>query len=466
MRSPFVFVQSFLSLNKYDDYYVTFAGFSHVTFHLIMSLDWKKGPGYTDIKHISLPAFEVYKLTNGVEVYALNQGSQEIIKFDIVFRGGRLLEHKKLVSKFTASLLREGCPSMGSVELANFFDFHGAALRVASNLDFVYLSLSCLSKHFETLLPLLAELLLEPTFEQKELDKLKKSTSQKLIQDLSKNDLVSYRVFTEALFGKDHPYGYNSTHEDIAAIQKEDLIQYHKNAFGLGNAFMVLGGRFSESIITKIDQYLGAFASISPLPQYEVPINSLSLEPITVYTKNEFQASIKIGKRLFNRQDVDYPVFFFLNTLFGGYFGSRLMASIREKHGYTYNVFSVYDHLIYDGYFYIGTEVGLEYLEPTLKEIEKQIDLICSQKPKPSEMKMVKNYLVGNFLNLIDGPLNSASLIKSLVLDHTLDGHFERFIDQILTISAQDVLNCAQKYLDKETFMTTIVTYDQKQEVI
>jgi zinc protease len=111
-----------------------------------MSLDWKKGPGYKEISNISLPPYELRKLSNGVDIYTLNQGSQEIIKFDIVFRGGRMLEHKKLVSKFTASLLREGTPGKNSVELANFFDLYGAALRVASNLDFVYL-VTCFGRY-------------------------------------------------------------------------------------------------------------------------------------------------------------------------------------------------------------------------------------------------------------------------------------------------------------------------------
>ncbi len=431
-----------------------------------MSLDWKKGPGYKEIKNISLPPYELRKLSNGVDIYTLNQGSQEIIKFDIVFRGGRMLEHKKLVSKFTASLLREGTPGKNSIELANFFDLYGAALRVASNLDFVYLSLSCLTKHFEILLPVLADILLEPTFEQKELDKIKKTTTQKLIQDLSKNDLVSYRVYTEALFGKDHVYGYNSAPEDIAAIQREDLVKYHKEAFGLSNAFMVLCGNFPDSCFKAVDKYFGTFLTVSPKPIYHAPEFVHFPDPIMVYTKNEFQASIKIGRRLFNRQDPDYPAFFFLNTLFGGFFGSRLMSSIREKHGYTYNVFSVYDHLIHDGYFYIGTEVGLEYLDATLKEIDKQIELICTKKPKPSEMKMVRNYLIGNFLNLVDGPLNSASLIKSLVLDDTLENHFDHFIQKIVSVTAQEILDCAQKYLQKESFLTTIVTYDQKPIIV
>lgn len=422
--------------------------------------NWKTGPGYQSVQTIQLPPYDKISLSNGLPVYLLNQGSQDIIKFDLVFRGGRLLEEKKLVSKFTATLLREGTLTKKPADVANYFDYHGAVLRVASNLDFVYMSLSCLSKHFEKVIHLLAEVLYEPLFSEEELEKLKRNTIQKLFQDLSKNDLISYRVFTEAVFGVDHPYGYNSTEQAITAITRDDLVAFHKDHLGHKNAFIVVSGKFDgPAVASTVEKLFGNTLPESTLPVYSPPVSIQQPAGLTVYTNNEYQASIKIGRKLFNRQHPDYAAFFFMNTLFGGYFGSRLMSSIREKHGYTYNVYSVFDHLIYDGYFYIGTDVALEYVDATMSEINKQIKTLCSRKAPSKEIEMVRSYLTGNFLNLIDGPLNSGSLIKSLAMDFTLDGYFEDFLEKLKTVSAKDVQEMAQKYLGQEDLITTVVTH-------
>lgn len=422
--------------------------------------DWKNGPGYHSVQRIGIPPYQFATLANGLPVYLLNQGSQDIIKFDLVFRGGRLLEDKKLVSKFTASLIREGSLHRSPADVANYFDFHGAVLRVASNLDFVYFSLSCLTKHFNKVLTLLAELLFEPLFSELELEKLKRNTIQKLHQDLSKNDLISYRVFTEAIFGQDHAYGYNSTEEVIKSVTRDDLIGYHKQHLGYKNAFMVVSGKFDpQATSLLLDQLFGKDLPAGHQPVYEQPEPLAPKSELIVLTDNEFQASIKMGRKLFNRQHEDYPAFFFMNTLLGGYFGSRLMSSIRERYGYTYNVYSVFDHLIYDGYFYIGTDVALEYVDPTIQEIKKQINLLRSRKAPAKEIEMVRNYLTGNFLNLVDGPLNSGSLIKSLAMDFTLDTYFESFLDQMQSISAKDVRRMAEKYLKPEDLLTSIVTH-------
>ena len=422
-----------------------------------MRINWKKGPGYQKIESFSFPDFKSIKLTNQIPVSVVNMGTQEIVRLDIVFRGARLLENKKMASKITSALMREGTQNLKSIEIAEQVDFYGFALRTGANLDYTFLSLSGLSRHFEKLLPLLEQILYSPVFPEDELDKYKKTNIQKLQLDLSKNELVNYRIFTENLYGHDHPYGYNTEEQFIQAINRDDLMQHHQMAYGNNHCFMLLGGKISDPMVQSLDRFLGHQQKNSP-PLYMPEIGGNSgHKRIIVPSKNKHQSSIKIGRRLFNRHHKDFAGFYVLNTILGGYFGSRLMSSIREDQGLTYNIYSVIDHLIYDGYFYIETEVATGTEEKTIDEIYKQMELLKTEPVSENELQMVKNYLLGNFLNLIDGPLSVMSFLRSLELDFADKSHFEKFVQEILTMNADTLQQLAQKYFAKEDMLEVIV---------
>ena len=102
----------------------------------------------------------------------------------------------------------------------------------------------------------------------------------------------------------------------------------------------------------------------------------------------------------------------------GGYFGSRLMANIREEKGYTYNIFSTIDSLHYDSCFYIGTEVGNDFVEPTIKEIYHEMAVLREKLVEPGELKMLQNYLLGSLLSMVDGPFNVASIVRTIVTEN------------------------------------------------
>jgi zinc protease len=164
-----------------------------------------------------------------------------------------------------------------------------------------------------------------------------------------------------------------------------------------------------------------------------------------------------LGKRIITRKHEDYTTFFVLNTILGGYFGSRLMENIREKNGYTYNIYSSIESMLYDGYFHISTEVGNEYLELTRQEIFKEIEILQTELVSETELKMVQNYLLGNILTMIDGPFNVAEIVKGYVTEDIELERFERIVDDIRRITPQDLKNCAIKYLAKKDFTEVIV---------
>ena len=172
---------------------------------------------------------------------------------------------------------------------------------------------------------------------------------------------------------------------------------------------------------------------------------------------NTHQSSIRIGRKLFSRHHPDYKGLFVLNTILGGYFGSRLMANLREEKGYTYNIHSSLDAMRYDGYFYIGTEVGTQHTSATLEQIYLEMQKLQDTPISTDELEMVRNYLMGNFLTMLDGPFNVSEVAKTLVSDHIPLSFFESLVRTVQEIQAEELQLLAQKYLNKEEMWEVIV---------
>jgi zinc protease len=424
---------------------------------IIEKLNRKIPPPIHEVRSVILPPPQLEKLDNGIPVYITRMGTQEIMKIEIVTLSGRPQEEKKLVSRAVNRQLREGTAHHKAAELAEKIDFYAGTVQSPVHLDTGNIVLYCMTKHFKNLLPLLAEMYWQPTFDEQELATYVENNIQNLIVDLSKNDVVAYRQITELMYGKDHPYGYNSTSEIYRALKRTDLLHFHEEHYKPENMFIVISGRFDDTVLYLLNQYFGKISANPKIQNTPLSFNDIKPQKLRTHNPNSLQTAIRIGKRFGNRTNPDFDGFFILNTILGGYFGSRLMTNIREKKGYTYNIYASLDMMKQDGFFYVGAEVGNEYVEPTLKEIYKEMLKLQNNLVKPEELKMVRNYLLGNLLNMVDGPFAVSDVIRTFVTDGVEYAAFQRFVDTITHISPIQLRVLAQKYFIKEEMFEVIV---------
>ena len=160
---------------------------------------------------------------------------------------------------------------------------------------------------------------------------------------------------------------------------------------------------------------------------------------------------------MYNRKHPDYVGAFVLNTIFGGYFGSRLMSVVREEKGYTYNISSMLDAFRSDGCFHIGTEVSPEFVEPTLTCIYEEMDKLKNDLVGEEELKMVRRYLLGNMLTRLDGAFNTSDAIRTLTMDGVPLEQFSEMVQTIKNITAQEIRDLAQKLFVKEKMWEVVV---------
>ena len=420
-------------------------------------IDRAVAPQIHNITSIKFPAVEHYLLDNGIEVVEVNQGTQDIIRIEVIYDASRPVEDKQLAARTTAAIQKEGTASFTSEELAEKIDYYGTSINSGSNLDFSYFSVFVLNKFFNEVMPILAEVLQQPTFPEQELTQHQDITLEKLKSNMSKSDLVAYRKITEEMYGSEHVYGYNSSEENISAITPADLHHHFKNYHTTDRCQIIISGKLNSSIRSTINATLGQVKTTSPNKGYTTPTVGLHSALHHIKSEQEHQTAIKIGRRMFNRRNEDFAPTFMLNTVLGGYFGSRLMESIREDLGYTYNVYSSLDPLVYDGYFTINTEVSNELVDPTIKEIYNQINILQQDKISNKELDMVRNYVMGNFLNMVDGPFQVGNVIKTLNVSKMKVEEYEKIIDQIYNCTAEQIQNMAQKYLQRKDMIEVMV---------
>jgi hypothetical protein len=319
------------------------------------------------------------------------------------------------------------------------------------------LSLLSLSKHFSKVLPLLAEVIKTPRFPQEELQAFVQRSIQHLQVDLSKNDVVAYRQITEMFFGPDHPYGYNSNPDTYNLLKREDLIQHHESLFTANNCFIIISGKVDKEVLEQLNEHLGHGIRSGPVPTPALILQEAAPERLLISKPDSLQSAIRIGFRTFNRHHADYFDLSILNLVLGGYFGSRLMTNIREEKGYTYNIYSTLDAMQFDGCFYIGTEVGHEFLQDTLTQVYLEMDRLRDELVDEDELEMMRNYILGNYLTMIDGPFNVAELVRLIVTEDLPFTELQTSVERTLAVTRNSIQETAKKYLLPEKMSEVIV---------
>jgi predicted Zn-dependent peptidase len=403
------------------------------------------------VSEINFPFPEKVVLDSGIPVYLINSGSQDILKIEFIFGAGIWQQEKPLVSRITSKMLKEGTTRYNSHEIAEKIDYYGAHLETSSDKDTASVSLYTLNKHLEHTLEILVEVIREPVFPHNELSRLLQNRKQKFVVNNEKVRFIAKREFDQLIFGKEIPYGKLYHIEDFDKVETQDLIDFYRKFYIASNCKIVVAGKIPDNLVDLLNRQMNGFITgytvdTNDLERIQLPENNRLNH---IMKQDALQSAIRIGRVMFNKTHPDYPRFKVLNTVLGGYFGSRLMTNIREEKGYTYGIGSALVSLHRSGYFFIASEVGADVTQEAINEIYMEIDRLQQEKIPENELNLVRNYMLGAFLRSLDGPFAQADSLKEIV-EYGLDySYYENFIRIIKSITPEELRDLAQKYLDK-----------------
>lgn len=421
----------------------------------------KIAPGIKDAIDytLQLKPCERFDLDNGIPVYAVNAGAQDVLQMEMVFYAGNFFEQKKGIAAATNFLLKNGTSKRSALQINEAFEYYGAYCNRACYNETAVLTLHTLTRHIDKLLPVIEDMLSDSVFPGQELEIYKQNSRQRLQVNLQKCEFVAGRLIDSYLYGNNHPYGMYSNLPDIDSLDVAEVKEFYRQYYLRGQCVIFVAGKIPQSLSKLLNEHLGKL-------QLGKPPVTLPAREISPATEKKYriqndaaavQGAIRLASAFPNRHHPDFKKAIILNNVFGGFFGSRLMSNIREDKGYTYGIHSYLQNHIQQSAWMISTEAGKDVCEATIEEVYKEMKKLREEKIAEEELMLVRNYMIGGILGDLDGPFQIIAKWKNIILNNLAASYFYDSVDEIKTVSADELQELANKYLQPEKFYELVV---------
>lgn len=416
-------------------------------------IDRTKIPETKELEKISFVNPHIFDITSSVFLYWMNEVSDETVRLELHFDAGTNRGEEK-ISSIVNALLFSGTTTKKSTQIHNELDSLGAFIDQEIGQETAVVSLYCLRENFDAAFEIFANAIDEVIFDENEVSDIIRERKQQFLIASEKVNVLARRAYQKQVFSNAPSYARYMELHDYDAITVKGLQKFHANYYKHGLTEAVVVSNLEQNQIDRIIDRIGAWAkvgSIDSLQQIENIPGRLHIEK-----KDALQTAIRMGIPLFNKNHVDFIDFTVLQTIFGDYFGSRLMSNIREDKGYTYGIGCAVSELKGTGHFLIATEVGKEVCDATLKEIKFEIERLQNELVSNEELDLVKNYMLGQLLKSADGPNAMMDLYLSVRFQKLDYSFYNKAIEAVKNIDAQRIQDLAKRYLKWDEF--TIVT--------
>lgn len=425
----------------------------------MMLLDRTIQPKVRDIEHLAVQMPQRFIMPNGVPLNILNSGDNEVVRIDLLIEGGRWHQSQPLQALFTNRMLREGTLRYSTLEIAEKLDYYGAWLELSSASEYAYITLYSLNKYLPQTLDVLESIVKEPTFPEKELGVVAENNIQQFIVNSSKVDFLAHRALMKAVYGGQHPCGRLVQKEDYKRITPDVLRKFYDRYYHSRNCTIYVSGKVGDDCVRRIEDLFGreAFGKGFQKPEKTdfVPVSSVDKRIFVEYA-DVMQSAVRMGMLSLERCHPDYLKARVMVTLFGGYFGSRLMSNIREEKGYTYGISVGIAPYPGQGILVINTETANEFVEPLVREVYHEIDRLQNDPVPEDELFMVKNYMLGEMCRSYESAFSLADAWMFVQVSGFGDTHFEDVLNTIKNITPEEIRELAGRYLCKEKLKEVI----------
>ncbi|MBX3239103.1 MAG: insulinase family protein [Chitinophagaceae bacterium] len=408
---------------------------------------------------LELKPYSKIILNNGIPVYTIDAGEEDVVQMEWIFDAGNWYENQNLVAASTNHLLKNGTSCKSAFDINEHFEYYGAYLNRHCYNETALISLHSLTKHLGELLPAVREIITDSIFPQEELDIYRQNVKQRLEVNLKKSDFVANRLIDVYLYGAQHPYGKFGTAPEYDMLERAQLVSFYNSYYSNGNCRLFIAGKIPPNLEELLNRSFGDLPLNKNKPADIDHIATPATEKKYRVSNDEngIQGAIRIACNFPNRHSPDFTKAQVLNTVFGGYFGSRLMRNIREDKGYTYGVHSFMQSHIQQSAWVISTEAGTEVCEAAISEVYREMEALRNEPVPADELLLVKNFLIGSILGDLDGPFHIIGRWKNIILNNLPEDHFNRSVQQIKSVTGEELQALANKYLQPEKFYELVV---------
>jgi zinc protease len=425
--------------------------------------DWptERPPRPLPARDVKFPPYEIRTLANGLQVIAVSHHEQPAVSLRLIIRGGSAQDPDKKngLANLAASLLDQGTTTKTAEQVAHSIDSIGGALGVGAGTDMTQMFAAVMRNSLDVGLDIISDIARNPSFAPQEIERQRQQMISAMKVSYEDPDYLAASVFDRLVYGF-HPYGKPDagTPASLAAITRDDLLEFHKRYFGPNNAILAVVGD-----VTAEQAFAGAERAFGKWEKIEVPIAPAGDVPpptrrvVIVDRPGAVQTEIRVGHIGLPRKHKDYLALDLALKILGGEGGNRLHRVLRSERGLTYGAEADIYALKDAGHIVASTDTRSDTTAEALRLIVDEFARLRREPVHPRELGDAQAYLTGSFPLTIETPGAIALQVLNAVV-YGLDlQELQTYRERVNSITPEDIQRVAQLYLHPDRLSIVLV---------
>ena len=409
------------------------------------------------------PPFARQTLPNGLQLIVAPVAKLPVVSMMAIVDAGAICDPpgREGLAQLTARALVEGTSTLDGPELTERLEGIGGSVDPLADWDYVAASTTVMTARAPAALALLAEILMTPSFPAREIERLRNERHSELLQQRAEPRGLADEMFARFLYGSGSRYAEpeGGNERSILAITRDDIVAFHRDRYGPRTTTLILTGDISpDAAVRMVEQSLGAWtAPAVRAPTVQDRPASTDRRVYVVGKEDAPQSEVRIGHVGVPRSHPDYFRVVIMNAILGGLFSSRINLNLREVNAFTYGAYSHYDWRRAAGPFVVSTAVKSDVTDGAVREVIHEIERMREAEPTEEELSLATSYLDGVFPIRYETTSAIAGALASLVVYGLPDDYFDRYRDNIRSVTSADVLAAARAHLHPGQLQLTVV---------
>lgn len=423
------------------------------------SLAWAKGA-------FTLPEYDVVTLDNGIKVYLMEQHEVPMIDINVVVNSGAVFDSTLAgEAQATAQSLLLGTKKLTREQLEETFEFAGADVDAQASMEYTGISASFLAKDDSRILPILADMLQQPRFDETEFTHFKQRHIDQLKQRKESPSNVSNEYFKQLILKK-HPYQstVDGTQSSMTSMTLEHVKSFYSQHYAPQNTAIIAVGDFSKKhMLAKLKQHFGQWKNAQfNAPNMDAKLTKTPTKPkqanvLLVNKGDSRQSTFIIGGLGIPRKNPDYVSLQVLNTILGGRFTSWLNSELRVNSGLTYGARSRFSFYKHTGMFYISSYTNVDTTEKAMDLALETYARLWEKGIDETTLESAKAYVKGQFPPRYETTSQLADLLRSMHVYGFDESYIDTFQNQVDTLTVDKAKALVAKYFPKENLQTLVI---------
>ena len=422
-----------------------------------------KDLSYPALRDIVIPEVHRQTLPNGIQLFLLEDHELPLIRFSGLIRTGSIYEpaDKIGLAGITGQVLRTGgTEERTGDELDELLESMAASIETGIHIDSGMISASALKENVDTVLELIADVLMSPAFRAEKITLAKMQQRSVIARRNDQPGDIATREFDKLIYGPNSVYARHPEFATIHRIKRSDLIAFHKQFFAPNNFMLAVWGDFTTADMSaKIEK---AFAAWEKKPiQFSDPPSVKYGYPrtVNVIAKADVnQSNIIMGHIGGTRKDPDYFPLLIANRILGSSFTGRLFNNVRSRLGLAYSVYGIYTaNYNYPGVFYVGCQTKSESTLQAIEAMTQEVVKMTQAEVTDQELALAKD----SFLNSFVFNFDTKGKIVNRLMTYAYYGYPPDFLQTIKgrveQVTKADVLRVAKKHYHHDKLQTLVV---------